>query len=330
MGPIKFNILEISPDGKTLTIDAEIIDNEANKNVFIKSLYINSKNNFLEKGVNTEKYSYYKSLATEEIIPSSTKRYLDLHNYENSQLGDSVLATLSEDDYWNGTTNSMGIIRGNLNSDDKTCYRSLYSYDINSVLPFRTDNNSESILSYEADSSTSSGITLVFKESNVIISQELYNLYMSHAYKIAGTIREEIIPESSSTYYDKKRIQLTINSESLLDLSNFNESLFYVYVETVDSEDLELKKYSLGVTFNTYNIYNKSLNFVKELGINCIIPRNFIDFILQFEALKASVESNHYVEANKIFSRLYKTFGVIDSANSPTYNNCNYYGCNII
>jgi hypothetical protein len=54
---------------------------------------------------------------------------------------------------------------------------------------------------------------------------------------------------------------------------------------------------TLGVTFDYGILYNRAMNYTRELADNCSIPHGFIDFILNTEALKLSLETEHYVPA---------------------------------
>lgn len=79
------------------------------------------------------------------------------------------------------------------------------------------------------------------------------------------------------------------------------------------------KEYNIGVTFDTSLLYNSGLNYLKELGDTCNVPQGFIDFILHWEGFKIAIESEHYLEAVKLFNKLSKK-----SITSST--NCRCYG----
>lgn len=50
-----------------------------------------------------------------------------------------------------------------------------------------------------------------------------------------------------------------------------------------------------------------AMGYIKELGDSCNISKGFIDFILQFEGLKVSIESDNYVTAVKLFKKLFRS-----------------------
>ena len=103
------------------------------------------------------------------------------------------------------------------------------------------------------------------------------------------------------------------------DMSN---TLFFVYVKCkgtpgectpcrLDEET------TLGVVFDENVLYQRVMDYTKELVADCNIPTEFTDFILLWNAFKAAIETEHYVAAIKFYNKL---FGVVR----------NGYGNNII
>lgn len=110
--------------------------------------------------------------------------------------------------------------------------------------------------------------------------------------------------------------------------SEFSKTLFYVFL------DLELNPVSecvpcgsdntriVGVTFDYNTVYENAMQFTKELADNCSVPRGFIDFILNFEALQAAINTGHYVPANQFYKKLTGYTGGISSIS----NGCGCHG----
>jgi hypothetical protein len=78
--------------------------------------------------------------------------------------------------------------------------------------------------------------------------------------------------------------------------------MFFVYIECdgtpcPDTPCRLDEMTTLGVTFDYGIIFNQAMGFTRELGKDCDIPKNFIDFILNFDALKLAIETEHYVPA---------------------------------
>lgn len=109
------------------------------------------------------------------------------------------------------------------------------------------------------------------------------------------------------------------------DMSN---TLFFVYIKCKGTPgectpcrlDEEI---TLGVVFDENVLYQRVMDYTKELVADCSIPTEFTDFILLWNAFKAAIETEHYVAAIKFYNKL---FGVVKSGYSNnTIKTC---GCN--
>lgn len=92
--------------------------------------------------------------------------------------------------------------------------------------------------------------------------------------------------------------------------SDMSKTLFFVYIKctgapsgatpcTLDNE------WSLGVVFDENLLHQRVMDFTKDLLDDCNIPIGFIDFILLWNAFKASIETEHYIPAIKFFNMLF-------------------------
>lgn len=111
--------------------------------------------------------------------------------------------------------------------------------------------------------------------------------------------------------------------------SDMQKTLFFVYVrckgtlgECTPCGLDELT--SVGVTFDDKLLYQRVMNWTKQLGDDCSIPTGFVDFILLWNAFKASIETSHYVPAIKYWNTL---FGVGDGFAEWSSNNVKGCGC---
>ena len=96
--------------------------------------------------------------------------------------------------------------------------------------------------------------------------------------------------------------------------ADLSKDLFFVYIDTngaINSEcagylpcDLQ-KKTTLGVTFDENLLYQRAMNYTKELSSTCNITQGFTDFILLWNAFKASIETEHYIPAIKFYNMLF-------------------------
>lgn len=64
-------------------------------------------------------------------------------------------------------------------------------------------------------------------------------------------------------------------------------------------------KTTLGVTFDEKLLWQRAMGYAKALGDGCDVPVGFVDFILLWNAFKASVETEHYIAARKYWAMLF-------------------------
>ena len=109
---------------------------------------------------------------------------------------------------------------------------------------------------------------------------------------------------------------------------DMSRTLFFVYVKIKGTPgectpcrlDEEI---TLGVTFDENILYQRVMDFTKSLADTCQIPVSFTDFILQWNAFKAAIETEHYIPAIKFWNMLFdKTNGI----NTRITKNCGCHG----
>lgn len=110
--------------------------------------------------------------------------------------------------------------------------------------------------------------------------------------------------------------------------SNFSSDLFFVFVKIkgTPSECTPCRldeEVTLGVTFDESLLYQRVMDFTKGLTDDCQIPTEFTDFILLWNAFKASVETEHYIPAIKFWKMLFDNRG---SAAMSKPKNCGCHG----
>lgn len=109
------------------------------------------------------------------------------------------------------------------------------------------------------------------------------------------------------------------------DMSN---TLFFVYIKCtgIPSSDTPCtldKEWTMGVVFDETMLYQRVMNFTKALQDNCSVPIGFVDFILLWNAFKASVETEHFISAIKFFNML---FDIADNKDLKSMKGCGCYG----
>lgn len=172
----------------------------------------------------------------------------------------------------------------------------------------------------------------------------IQSLYICLGSQVYETLT--IDPESNGYIYKKEYGEdireihecINITDESLIyNKTSFSKDLFFVYVgcNTVP-EGCEcyasVGKYVLGVTFDENLLYQRVMQFTKGLADNCQIPVGFTDFILLWNAFKASVETEHYIPAIKYYNMLFgmdtdgSSYGAYDKTSGMIYKPCGCHG----
>lgn len=125
----------------------------------------------------------------------------------------------------------------------------------------------------------------------------------------------------------KADLVLTVNDFQDLKQSDMSRTLFFVYVkckgtvgEGVPCRLDELT--TLGVTFDETLLYQRVMGYTKDLADDCHIPVGFTDFILLWNAFKASIETEHYVAAIKYWKMLFDDDTIVYS----TSKGCGCHG----
>ena len=120
---------------------------------------------------------------------------------------------------------------------------------------------------------------------------------------------------------------LTVNDFPTLKQSDMSRTLFFVYVKCKGTVGAcvpcrldELT--TLGVTFDEKLLYQRVMDYTKSLADDCKIPVGFTDFILLWNAFKASIETEHYIPAIKFWNQLFD----VDTIGNITYKGCGCHG----
>lgn len=120
---------------------------------------------------------------------------------------------------------------------------------------------------------------------------------------------------------------LTVNDFLTLKQSDMSRTLFFVYVKCKGTVGAcvpcrldELT--TLGVTFDEKLLYQRVMDYTKSLADDCKIPVGFTDFILLWNAFKASIETEHYIPAIKFWNQLFD----VGTTGNITYKGCRCHG----
>ena len=147
------------------------------------------------------------------------------------------------------------------------------------------------------------------------------NIYLDSITIMAADKVSETNPDIPTEDYIYKKVftENVKEADLVLTSNDFNESyikpnlsndLLFVYVKvkgvpnpcTPCRLDEEI---TLGVTFDETMLYQKVMQFTRELNQDCEIPQNFLDLILLWYGFKAAIETEHYTVAIDFWKRLF-------------------------
>ena len=133
--------------------------------------------------------------------------------------------------------------------------------------------------------------------------------------------KEEIIYTQGTDKYNRVRIYIDGKNLNV----DIHKTMFFVYViaggtPTADTPCRWDENKALHTLVDTQVLYNNMIQYVKELNKDCSTPNNFINAILQFNAIDLALKTNQYPLAIDLWKRFYR-----DIESNVVLPNC---GCN--
>ena len=133
--------------------------------------------------------------------------------------------------------------------------------------------------------------------------------------------KEEIIYTQGIDKYNRVRIYIDGKDLNV----NIHKTMFFVYViaggtPAADTPCRWDENKALHTLVDTQVLYNNMIQYVKELNKDCSTPNNFINAILQFNAIDLALKTNQYPLAIDLWKRFYS-----DIESNVVLPNC---GCN--
>lgn len=110
---------------------------------------------------------------------------------------------------------------------------------------------------------------------------------------------------------DTKHIRLELTSKDFTNGTlNLSSNLLFVYIKTKGTPSPNTpcgldNITTIGVVYNAYPIYRECMDYMKELEVDCRIPKHLIDKILRFKALELSILSGDYAQAIQYWKKFY-------------------------
>lgn len=319
---INIDQLRISDDGQSLYIDAHI-----NKAEYFDKMYIDTITIATEDQVN----SYCSDAVGNNYIykeqVSTPKNYVPLSQKPIVLSGDAVLNLAEDTGGWklnintedtlsaisiqfSGRFSSLGL-SGNTKLVVATADYSVEDGVNGSNVLFTIDGSiidseyeSSPVWSFKGKGDIGENKTLYFylfkqnedKTYTAITLQSTDNFEFLHFIYMLYGIKSEALT---------KEVHLVLNvasfNENYKD-SNLSNHMFFVFIKAAGIPAANTpcrldEATTVGVTFDYNLIYQNALCFTRELSQDCSIPNGFIDFILNYAALKLAIETEHYTKA---------------------------------
>ena len=299
---VEFKELKITPDGKNLIINASIKDLEYYKDVYIDSVIIDTQDTYLPSGPSSN--------------PIYTKNFISKLNYKQSFLGEDFKSPVLP-----------------LKKGDKIISSAFTISLINSALPIDYTIKSINLCNTKISNSVIPTVSTIknfeITENNPVVT--IIGLDSSN---------KEVKNTDPNTNWDNTQLSVEINYETrnfkdiniiIPDIDTtiknaFENNLLFVYIKTVGTPASNTpcgmdNITTLGIVSNLYPLYQHTFNYIKELSNTCSIPKNFINYILQYKAFKLAVKTGHYTEAIRYWKKFF--MGIKDSVIT---SNCGCYG----
>ena len=133
--------------------------------------------------------------------------------------------------------------------------------------------------------------------------------------------KEEIVYTQGTDKYNRVRIYIDGKNLNV----DIHKTMFFVYVIAGGTPSANTpcrwdENKALHTLVDTQVLYNNMIQYVKELSKDCSTPDNFINAILQFNAVDLALKTNQYPLAIDLWKRFYS-----DIESNIVLPNC---GCN--
>lgn len=114
-----------------------------------------------------------------------------------------------------------------------------------------------------------------------------------------------------------KNCRLTLPFEDMQDYdiplsgNSVKDNLFFVKVIPEgtlgsDAPYKELPPCIQEITFSVESIYNNMMQFIKNVEKEGVVSKDFIDYFMKYEALRASIYTGHHTVTVRLFNKFFK------------------------
>lgn len=141
-------------------------------------------------------------------------------------------------------------------------------------------------------------------------SKAIYTKSFTAEENLAYENNPNIKVNNKDNVYSSKsnRVRLYIKSSELgVDI---HKTMFFVYAiaggaPAADTPCRWDENKALHTLVDVQLLYNNMIKYIKELNVDCNIPNNFINAILQFNAIDLALKTNQYPLAIELWKRFY-------------------------
>ena len=337
-----FDQLRISDDGQSMFIDAHVNKAEYFKDIHIKRITICTEDQVSE----TNPLSYGSDfIYQEDYVP--IKEYKPVYDKTQVLSEQQLLnkmnsfggVALEYSPISGSSGNALSIILSGKYPVLDSAYSPRLVVATNAFNPLEDNlNNDEILFTIEGTPYEEKGHAVwQFKGKGDIKAYERVNVYL---YKQSSLDTFEYIRTDSTSDKEFLHCYYHVYSEVpnmtyqelhlVLDRNSFNEkftkkdlssNMFFVYIECEGTPDpctpCRLDEMTtLGVTFDYGIMFNEAMNYTRELADTCNIPHGFIDFILNLDALKLAIDTEHYVPAIGFWKNMVGEKGILGGSKS--------------
>ena len=325
-----YDQLRISDDGQSIFIDAHVNKATYFDNVYLKRITICKEDQVSE----TNPTSFGDNFIYQEDI----EEVHELHPiYDTTQTlsEKNLLSKINEYGGWqinyeakaDAVNNYVSILFSGKFSQMDTELTPILVVSSNAFNPLEDSLNSPEVL-FTANGTSYSGQghnVWQFKNKGKVNQNEVLNFYLYYQNPL-GTYNYVRLDETDDINFlhffwqiysvvpkqNRKELHLVLNKNSFNEkftAGDLSYNMFFVYIECdgVPSSDTPCtldEMTTLAVTFDYGIIFNQALNYTKQLQEECDVPQEFVDFILNYNALKLAIETEHFIPAIQFWKYL--------------------------
>lgn len=167
---------------------------------------------------------------------------------------------------------------------------------------------------------------MAIKVSDKVLEATTPELYSKDS---DGNIEDAVYVQSFGDDAKKASLVLSYSDLQGVKSTEMSKTLFFVYVKCKGTPAYNTpctldEMTTVSVTFDEKCLWQKVMGYTKSLADSCTVPLGFVDFILLWNAFKASIETGHYVPAINYWKMLFGD--VNDGIGAYTTSNCGCHG----